>query len=73
MIHSGADIEATDAQLHTPLMVSILFGHVNASLKLIENGANTEGIDCEGRNIVHLAAEQDTVAVLEVSIYFLHC
>ena len=49
-------------------MVAILSGHVNASLKLIEKGARIEGVDCDGRNIVHLAAEQDLVTVLEVSI-----
>lgn len=48
-------------------MVALLFGQVNASLRLIVKGASTEGVDCEGRNIVHLAAEQHNVTVLEVS------
>lgn len=48
-------------------MVALLFGHVNSALKLIERGAYIEGIDGEGRNIVHLAAQHDTVTVLEVS------
>ena len=51
-------------------MVAILFGQVNASLKLIEKGAHTGGVDCDGRNVVHLAAEQDTAEILEVRVYF---
>lgn len=47
-------------------MVAILFGRVNASLKLIEKGAHTEGFDCDGRSVVHLAAEQDSTEVLKV-------
>ena len=64
--YRGIDVEAQDAQGYTPLMVAILFGQVNASLMLIEKGAHTEGIDCDGRNVVHLAAEQDAIEVLEV-------
>ena len=49
-------------------MVAILSGQVNASLKLIDKGAHTEGIDCDGRSVVHLAAEQDTTEILQVYI-----
>ena len=50
-------------------MAAIFSGRVNASMRLIEKGARTDGIDYFGRNIVHLAAEQDIVTVLEVCIY----
>ena len=59
-------MEAQDRQGHTPLMVAILFGQASASVRLIGKGAHTEGVDCDGRNVVHLAAEQDTTEVLEV-------
>ena len=66
--YRGADIEAQDVHRHTPLMVAILFGRVNASLKLIEKDAHIEGFDCDGRNVVHLAAEQDSTEFLKVCI-----
>ena len=66
-IYSGAFIDAKDVDLRTPLMVALHFGHVSSALKLIERGACIEGIDSEGRNIVHLAAQHDSaVTVLEV-------
>lgn len=47
-------------------MVAVSCGRVDTALKLIEKKASTEGVDDQGRNIVHLAAEQDLVPVLEV-------
>ena len=68
LLYRDVDIEAQDVQGHSPLTVAILFGQVNASLKLIEKGAHTGGVDCDGRNVVHLAAEQDTAEILEVCV-----
>ena len=63
---SGADVTATDAESCTPLMLSIVEGHVNAFTVLVERGSAIDEADEDGKTAAHLAAEENCVTILKV-------
>ena len=62
----GADIEAEDANLNTPLLVAAGGGHVDAVATLIRWKADVDTLDKNRRSIVFIACEQKRTAVLKV-------
>lgn len=59
LIDADTDIEATDDQGHTPLLIAAQRGVVNIGRVLIENGANVYAVDNNGAPALTLAAQQN--------------
>ena len=45
---SGIDVNATDIDLHTPLHVAYLYGHIQIAEYLIQHGADVYAVDTDG-------------------------
>ena len=58
MIQNGADVNAADNDGNTPLMHSVISENVKVIEILIENGANIEVKNAEGKTAYELAQEQ---------------
>ena len=65
--YRGADIDATDEDQLTPLLVAVIHGSTDAVDALLENGADVHHVDESGRSAVFLAAEHNRINILKVS------
>lgn len=59
----GADIIAVDAESYTPLMLAAATGHVEAFNALLRKGSPIH------KSVLHIAAKENHVEVLEVNTF----
>lgn len=66
--YSGADITATDTKSNTPLLLAASAGHIEAFTELLSKGAAIDVEDEDRQTALHLAAKENHVKILQVSI-----
>ncbi len=54
-LEHGADIDATDKQGCTPLVIAAQYGSAECVIMLVKRGANTEILDMNGDTALHWA------------------
>ena len=72
----GADKEWIDEKGRTPLLIATENGKAEAVIELLENGADVEEVDYEGKNVVHFIVIHGYVNMLKVRIIMMgakHC
>ncbi len=57
-LEHGADIDATDKQGCTPLVIAAQYGSAECVIMLVKRGANTEILDMNGDSALHWAVRQ---------------
>ena len=65
-MHRGADIDDTDANAYTPIMIAAANGNISAFLVLRDRGARLDRFDRDGKSIICLVVEADHVPILKV-------
>lgn len=60
-------MENNDNDGYTPFLLAAVKGHVEASMLLLERGANISAQEKLGRNAVYLCAEENETTLLRVS------
>jgi ankyrin repeat protein len=68
LLNAGVDVNATDAQGLTPLMIAAALGHEEAFVRLIEKGANPWQLDSQNRCALHWAAAYNRNNIIEYAI-----
>lgn len=63
--YRGAHITVTDTESYTPLMLAAREGHLDAFNTLLKRGSPIH------KSVLHIAAEENHVKILEVSSTFL--
>ncbi len=66
LLAKGAEVDATDPLLNTPLMLALLKGHPAISEELIAQGADTKRRNVGGKSSLHISVERDNVAVAKL-------
>ena len=65
-MYRGADIEDTDDNFHTAVMIAAANGNISAFLALRDHGARLDRFDRDGKSIICLVVEADHVPILKV-------
>jgi ankyrin repeat protein len=61
LAESGANLEATEPDGVTPLMMAIINGHFDVAAVLVRKGANVNAVDRSGRGALYHAADMNTL------------
>ena len=65
-MYRGADVEDTDNNFHTAVMIAAANGNIGAFLALRDRGAKLDRFDRDGKSIICLVVEADHVPILKV-------
>ena len=64
----GANIESRDKDNYTPLLVAVAQGNKEATDALLRRDANIRVMDSSDKTAIYIAAEENCLDILEVSI-----
>jgi len=67
LFYRSNQLEVTDEELKTPLLMAAALGNTEIMAILIEKGAKLTCTDGKGNSILHLMASNNNVEVLKVS------
>ncbi|XP_023029372.2 uncharacterized protein isoform X1 [Leptinotarsa decemlineata] len=68
LVDSGADVNIPNEYFETPLHASVHFP--NISQLLIENGADLDAVDSEGRSVLHKATLDNCLETVYILLYY---
>jgi ankyrin repeat protein len=66
----GANIESRDKDNYTPLLVAVAQGNKEATDALLKRDANIRVMDSSDKTAIYIAAEENCLDILDVSIRF---
>ena len=66
MLENSADMDHADKEGKTALFAAASMGHLNILNILLFWGCYVDGIDCEGRTVLSVAAAEGSTAIVKV-------
>jgi ankyrin repeat protein len=70
LLKNGAEIDARDRNLETPLLLATRTGHTEATMYLLKAGANAKACDRMGRNILMHAIKSGNLELVDAMMAY---